>query len=71
MESEIVTLNLQFPIDEVVVDGDYGFVRSTSSGTAKVLANGESGPELNSELFVVHKVNGEWKIAFYMYNKIS
>ena len=66
-----VALDLQFAIDEVVIDGDYGFVRSTSSGTAKVIATGESGPELNRELFAVHKENGKWKIAFYMYNKTN
>lgn len=66
-----VALDLQFDIDEVVVDGDYAFARSTSNGTATVQATGESGPEVNRELWVAHKVNGEWKIAFYMYNKMS
>jgi len=68
---EAVELDLQFAIDEVVIDGDYGFVRSTSLGTVKVLATGESGPELNRELFVVNKKDGKWKIAFYMYNKTN
>lgn len=66
-----VGLDLQFAIDEVVLDGDYGFVRSTSDGTATVLETKESAPEVNRELWVVHKVDGEWKIAFYMYNKMS
>lgn len=66
-----VKLDLQFDIDEIVLDGDYGFVRSTSDGTATVLAAGESAPEVNRELWVVHKDNGQWKIAFYMYNKMS
>lgn len=66
-----VGLDLQFAIDEVVLDGDYGFVRSTSDGTATVLETQESAPEVNRELWVVHKVDGEWKIAFYMYNKMS
>ena len=66
-----VGLNLQFDIDEIVIDGDYGFVRSTSDGTATVLADNSSAPEVNRELWVVHKVDGQWKIAFYMYNKMS
>lgn len=66
-----VGLDLQFDIDEIVIDGDYGFVRSTSDGTATVLADGSSAPEVNRELWVVHKVDGQWKIAFYMYNKMS
>lgn len=66
-----VGLNLQFDIDEIVIDGDYGFVRSTSDGTATILADSSFGPEINRELWVVHKVDGQWKIAFYMYNKMS
>lgn len=66
-----VGLDLQFDIDEIVIDGDYGFVRSTSDGTATVLADSSSAPEVNRELWVVHKVDGQWKIAFYMYNKMS
>lgn len=66
-----VGLDLQFDIDEVVLDGDYGFVRSSSDGTATVLADNSSAPEVNRELWIVHKVDGQWKIAFYMYNKMS
>ena len=66
-----VGLDLQFDIDEVVLDGDYGFVRSTSDGTATVLADNSSAPEVNREFWIVHKVDGQWKIAFYMYNKMS
>lgn len=64
-----VVLDLKFNIDEIVLNGDYGFVRTTSSGTALNKATNESGPEENRELFVVQKVNGEWKIARYMFNK--
>lgn len=66
-----VSLDLQFNIDEVIIEGDYGFVRSTSDGLAKINATGESFPEVNRELFIVHKENNNWKIAFYMYNKMS
>lgn len=66
-----VGLDLQFDIDEIAIDGDYGFVRSTSDGTATVLADNSSAPEVNRELWVVHKVDGQWEIAFYMYNKMS
>lgn len=66
-----VALDLQFSIDEAVLDGDYGFVRSTSDGTATVKADNSSAQEVNRELWVVHKVDGQWKIAFYMYNKMS
>ena len=66
-----VGLDLQFAIDENVLDGDYGFVCSTSDGAATILADESSAPEVNRELWVVHKADGQWKIAFYMYNKMS
>jgi uncharacterized protein (TIGR02246 family) len=66
-----VGLNLNFKIDEIIVGEKYGFVRSTSAGTATVKANGASAPEENRELFVVQKVNDSWKIARYIYNKMG
>lgn len=64
-----IKLDINFTIDEVVVNGNNAFVRSTSKGTATVNANGQTGPEENRELFVFQKVSGQWKIARYMYNK--
>ncbi|KIR03662.1 hypothetical protein P261_02477 [Lachnospiraceae bacterium TWA4] len=66
-----VSLDLQFDIDEVVVDGDYAFARSTSNGTLKVVGQDGEAEEINRELWVLHKVDGQWKIAYYMYNKMS
>lgn len=66
-----VGLNLNFNIDEVIVGQNYGFVRSTSAGTATVKASGASFAEENRELFVVKKISGEWKIARYIYNKMG
>jgi len=66
-----VGLNLNFKIDEIIVGNNYGFVRSTSAGTATVKANRASAPEENRELFVVKKVNEDWKIARYIYNKMG
>lgn len=68
---DAVGLNLVFKIDEIIVGSEYGFVRSTSSGTATVNATGTSAPEENRELFVVKKVNDKWKIASYIYNKMG
>ncbi|MDO7848615.1 DUF4440 domain-containing protein [Hymenobacter sp. M29] len=64
-----IKLDINFTIDEVVVNGNTAFVRSTYKGTATVNANGQTGPEENRELFVFQKVSGQWKIARYMYNK--
>ncbi|MEZ4827781.1 MAG: hypothetical protein R3C61_16075 [Bacteroidia bacterium] len=45
------------------------FAVTTSKGTTLIHATGDTIPEANRELFVFEKVNGEWKIARYMFNK--
>lgn len=64
-----VKLDLDFFIDEIIIDGNYAFVRSTSKGTALIQANNLSVPEENRELFVFEKVDNQWKILRYIFNK--
>ena len=64
-----IKLNLEFYIEEIVVDGDLAFVSSHSDGTATITANGDTVPEQNRELFVFEKIDSEWKILRYMFNK--
>lgn len=64
-----VTLTLAFtPANITVVNSDYAFATSTSSGTQLVKP---SGPTLNvsfREQWVFVKENGQWKIARYLFN---
>jgi len=62
-----IGLNLAFTIDDVVVDGEYGYVQSHSSGTVTI--GGQDIPANYREIFVVKKVAGQWKIAWYNYNQ--
>ena len=64
-----IQLNIEFLIEEIQVEGDMAFAITSSNGTVKVLATGVEAPEQNRELFVFEKVEGEWKIARYMFNK--
>lgn len=64
-----IKLNIEFFIEEIEVEGNMAFAVTSSKGTVKILANGVEAPEANRELFVFEKVNGEWKIARYMFNK--
>lgn len=66
-----IQLNIEFFVDEIVVNGDYAFARTTSKGTTLIHENGQTVPEENRELFVLQKVNGQWKIARYMFNKMK
>lgn len=64
-----IQLNIEFFIEEIQVEGNMGFAVTSSKGTTLIHATGDTIPESNRELFVFEKVNGEWKIARYMFNK--
>lgn len=66
-----IQLHIEFFIDEIIVNGDYAFARTTSKGTTLIHANGQTVPEENRELFVLQKTNGQWKISRYMFNKMK
>lgn len=63
-----IALDVEFEIKEAVaISEEYGFARTTSAGTQKVNATGDTSKEANQELFVMQKVGGEWKIARYCF----
>jgi uncharacterized protein (TIGR02246 family) len=64
-----IQLNIEFYIDEIVVDGIFAFATTNSRGTTLIRANGQTVPEENRELFIFEKIDGVWKIARYMFNK--
>ena len=66
-----IKLNIEFFIDEIEVDRDHAFARTTSKGTTLIHATGETVPEENRELFVLKRTDGGWKIARYMFNKMK
>ena len=64
-----IQLNIEFFIEEIEVEGNMAFAVTSSKGTTLIHATGDTIPEANRELFVFEKVNGDWKIARYMFNK--
>ena len=64
-----IQLNIEFFIEEIQVEGNMAFAVTSSKGTTLIRATGDTIPEANRELFVFEKINGEWKIARYMFNK--
>ncbi|MEE9270142.1 MAG: SgcJ/EcaC family oxidoreductase [Candidatus Krumholzibacteria bacterium] len=66
-----IKLDIKFTIDEIVQSGNYAFARTISRGQVTILAAGVTAPEENRELFVLQKRDGAWKIARYMFNKMS
>ena len=66
-----IQLNIEFFIEEIEVENDFAFATTSSKGTTLIHATGDTVPEANRELFVFEKVDGDWKIARYMFNKTS
>lgn len=64
-----IQLKIEFFIEEIKVEGNMAFAVTSSKGTTLIHATGGAVPEANRELFVFEKVNDEWKIARYMFNK--
>ena len=66
---QAIDLNVEFDIVEVkVIADDWAFARTNSSGTTTINATGDKIPEGNQELFVMQKIDGDWKIARYSFS---
>jgi uncharacterized protein (TIGR02246 family) len=66
---QAIHLDLKFQIAEVqVLSGEWAFLRTTSTGVIKVLANGATAPSINHELFVARKNGGQWNLARYAFS---
>ncbi len=64
------SLKLEFEIGEIIVHNKLAYASTKSSGTLVLSESGNTVPEKNNrELFVFEKVDGNWKIAMYMFNK--
>jgi uncharacterized protein (TIGR02246 family) len=66
---QAIDLNVEFDIVEIeVVSDDFAFARTNSSGTTTINATGDKVAEGNQELFVLQKIDGNWKIARYAFS---
>ena len=60
--------DVEFDVEEIEVSGDLGFVRTRSHGTITPKGQKPEGGEGNREVFVVKRINGEWKLYRYIFN---
>jgi uncharacterized protein (TIGR02246 family) len=68
---QAVALKLKFQIVETkVFSPEWAMLRTTSTGTVKILANGAEVPGSNQELFLLRKTNGQWRIARYSFSSV-
>ena len=60
--------DVRFDVQEIKLTGDLGFVRTRSHGTIVPKGQNPEGSEGNREIFVVKKIDGEWKFYRYIFN---
>ena len=60
--------NVQFDIQDIELSGELGFVRTRSHGTIVPKGQDPQGGEGNREVFVLKKIDGEWKFYRYIFN---
>jgi uncharacterized protein (TIGR02246 family) len=66
---DAIKLTVKFDIAEIhQLAPEWAFARTNSAGRVRVNATGESSPEGNQELFIFHKIDGDWKIARYCFS---
>ncbi len=64
-------IDVTFNCEDILAKGDLAAVRTRSTGTLTMRATGQAIPAKFRELFVLEGVNGEWKIAQYMFQQIA
>ncbi|MEM9434672.1 MAG: SgcJ/EcaC family oxidoreductase [Pseudomonadota bacterium] len=66
-----LTLDLKFSIEpeDFIVSGETAYAVTRSTGTRLIKETNQTVPEINRELWVFEKIEGEWKIARYAFNK--
>jgi uncharacterized protein (TIGR02246 family) len=66
-----IKLDIAFEIAEIrLLAPAWAFLRSTSTGTIRLLQPGIDIPEANQELFLFQMVEGIWKIARYSFSTV-
>ena len=64
---QTIQLRVKFTIQEVEPMGELAYVRTSSAGTATVLADHKTTDEGNNELFIFKQEKGDWKIHRYLF----
>jgi uncharacterized protein (TIGR02246 family) len=65
---KIAKFSTVFAYDAIDVTGDVAVVRTHHHKGAAVIENGKSVTDYNREVFVLKRINGEWKIYLYTFN---
>lgn len=58
-----------FRVHDLVVSGDVAWATTSSTGWITFIEQGVTSPRSNRAIFTFAKVDGEWRISRYIYNK--
>ena len=61
-------LNVAYHTDEIIVNDDNAYARTNSKGKTTIHTTGNTISVDNKELFVLRKVEEQWKILLYIFN---
>jgi uncharacterized protein (TIGR02246 family) len=64
-----LTIRFEIDVTKIRILGDHAYATTSSTGTRAIKAAGNVVPEDNRELWVFERVDGDWRIARYMFNK--
>jgi len=65
---KIAKFSTIFAYDTIDVTGDVAVVRTHHHKGAAVIEEGKSVTDYNREVFILKRINGEWKIYLYTFN---
>jgi ketosteroid isomerase-like protein len=60
--------NVEFELLEMELSSDFGFIRTRSHGTIVPKGQKPTHSEGNREIFIIKKVQGDWKFYRYIFN---
>ena len=66
-----IDLDVSFNIKEIEWHGDMAFVRTVSDGKIKIIKSNTTVDNHTRELFVMKRIDSNWKIYRYMFNKMT
>jgi uncharacterized protein (TIGR02246 family) len=64
-------LTIAFDVHEVVVSGDLAYATTGSKGAITSFSSNETVAAQSRELFVFARIDGAWRIARYMFNRLA
>ena len=65
------SFSINFQVKDVVVQGEFAFVQSTSTTTTRNLKEQKEVTKTSRDLLVLRREQGIWKIYRYMFNEVK